>query len=295
VTQESSEQAFGADRLALVRFGWSPPLEAAFTALPEPGFAAARVAGAQRELYTLWAGTDVLNGALSGKLRRDAAQGELPVVGDWVAVRQEPGKSATIHELLPRHTTLARQRAGRSQERQVLAANCDTVFIVSSLNLDWNLRRIERALAMVQASGAQPILVLTKLDLCPDPSPQLTAAAEIAPGVAVHTLSTHERSGLDALAPYLVPGQTIALIGTSGVGKSTLVNSLLGEERAQTGAIRAQDDRGRHTTTRRELYALPSGALVIDTPGMREFGLLDEEPSERPTHWRQTRRRSPRR
>ena len=292
MTQEPPQQD---DRAVLVRFGWTPQLKAAFTALPEPGFAAARVAGAQRELYTLWAETDVLNGVLSGKLRRDAAHGELPVVGDWVAVRQEPGKSAIIHELLPRHTTLARQRAGRSQERQVLAANCDTVFVVSSLNLDWNPRRLERALAMVQASGAQPVLILTKLDLCPDPSAQLAAAAEIAPGVAVHTLSTHASSGLDALTPYLVPGQTIALIGTSGVGKSTLVNCLLGEERAQTGEIRAQDDRGRHTTTRRELYALPSGALVIDTPGMREFGLLDEEPSERPTHWRQTRRRSPRR
>jgi ribosome biogenesis GTPase / thiamine phosphate phosphatase len=294
--QEPQDQAAFADgRFALVRFGWTPQLEAAFAALPEPGFRAARVAGAQREIYTLWSDAGVLDAALSGKLRHAAERGELPVVGDWVAVKQEPDKSAIIHELLPRRTTLARQRAGRSQERQVLAANCDLVFVVSSLNLDWNPRRIERALAMVRSSGAQPVLILSKLDLCSDPSPQLATAAEIAPGVAVHALSMHERTGLDALATYLVPGQTIVLLGSSGVGKSTLVNSLLGEERAQTGAIRDRDDRGRHTTTRRELYALPSGALVIDTPGIRELGLPDEEPSERPTHWRKTRRGSPRR
>jgi ribosome biogenesis GTPase / thiamine phosphate phosphatase len=279
-------------RSALVRLGWTPQLEAAFAAQPTPGLLAARVAGAQREIYTLWSGDAVLAATLSGKLRHGAEHGELPAVGDWVVAQPDGSERAIIHDVLPRHTVLARSRAGRSGERQVLAANCDVVFIVSSLNLDWNPRRIERAVALVRASEAQPVLLLTKLDLCPDPSPQLRTASELLPDVPVHTLALPERRGLDALAPYLVPGRTLALLGSSGVGKSTLVNCLLGEERAQTGAIREHDDRGRHTTTRRELYALPSGALVIDTPGIREVGVFDEQSDE---HKRPRRRgKSPR-
>jgi ribosome biogenesis GTPase len=202
----------------------------------------------------------------------------MPIVGDWVAARIDPhGSGATIEQLLPRRGALVRKSAGGTSTPQLLAANVDVAFLVSSLNHDWNPRRVERALAMIWESGAQPVLLLTKLDLCPDPTPQLAAASEVALGVPVHALSVYEQRGLAVLAEYLAIGRTVALIGSSGVGKSTLVNHLLGESRTATRAIRSADDRGRHTTTHRELFELPSGGLLIDTPGLREIGLFDAE------------------
>jgi ribosome biogenesis GTPase len=266
--------------MTLVHFGWAEPFSSAFDALSleDPGLFPARVASAQREHYVLWGESGTASAAVSGRLRHHAASGHLPVVGDWVAARWNPaGGSATIHAVLPRRGALVRRQAGRSSEPQLIAANLDCVFIVSSLNHDWNPRRLERALALVWEAGAQPVLLLTKLDLCQDLESILEAARSVAPAVPIHALSVYQQLGLDAITQYASVGRTIALLGSSGVGKTTLVNSLLGEARLVTGAIRSGDDRGRHTTSHRELFALPQGGVLIDTPGLRELGLFDTQ------------------
>jgi ribosome biogenesis GTPase / thiamine phosphate phosphatase len=178
---------------------------------------------------------------------------------------------------LPRRTALARKAAGRGVEAQVLAANLDTVFVVTSLNRDLNLRRVERYLSMVWESGARPVVLLTKADLRAEPAAAVAEVEARAPGVPVHAVSVVAGSGLAALREHLRPGESAALIGSSGVGKSTLLNWLLGADRLAVGAIRADDDRGRHTTTARQLLVLPDGGVVIDTPGLREVQLWESE------------------
>lgn len=263
--------------MTLEHFGWADPFETAFASLGDDTLVPARVISAQREHYRLRTEHGLAPAAISGKFRQTSGAKGLPCVGDWVAVKlAEDGAYATIQALLPRRSALTRQQAGGTSALQVIAANVDLVFLVSSLNHDWNPRRVERALALTWEAGAQPVLLLTKLDLCPDPSAQLAEASAVALGVPVHALSVHDRRGLSALDAYLTPGRTVVLIGSSGVGKSTLVNHLLGESRAAISDIRAGDDRGKHTTTHRELFELPSGALLIDTPGMRELGLHGE-------------------
>ncbi len=217
--------------------------------------------------------------SLAGKLQYEASgRGELPSVGDWVcaSVRAEEGR-ATIHRLLERRTKISRKGAGSVTDEQVLAANIDTVFLVNSLNQDLNPRRIERYLALALESGARPVLLLTKADLCEEPAKAVAEIERVAPFVPVHVVSGLEGSGLGALAAYLGPGQTSVLLGSSGVGKSTLVNRILGEERQEVREIRSQDDRGRHTTTSRQLVFLPEGGMLIDTPGMRELQLWDAD------------------
>jgi ribosome biogenesis GTPase len=265
--------------MTLENFGWQPAFQAAFDALEHDGtLVPARVVSAQREQYRLRCEAGYVSGTLGGRLRHEAAVGDLPVVGDWVAVRGDTRDgSAVVHALLPRLGALKRQRAGTRSEPQLLAANVDVAFVMSSLNHDWNPRRVERALALIWESGAQPVLLLSKLDLCADASEQLRAARAVALHVPVHALSTRTGEGMELLAPYLGIGRTAVLIGSSGVGKSTLANQLLGVQRAATGPIREGDDRGRHTTTQRELFELPGGGLLIDTPGMRELGLFDAE------------------
>jgi ribosome biogenesis GTPase len=209
-------------------------------------------------------------------LRHEAREGELPVVGDWVAALLRPEEaSATIVACLPRRTSLVRKRAGRASAPQVLAANLDTVLLRSSLNDDLNPRRIERTLALIWESGAQPVVLLSKLDVCSDPERSIGEIEQVAIGVPVHAISTHSGAGLSVLERFLQPGRTLALIGSSGVGKSTLANALLGEQLLATSEVRESDQRGKHTTTARELFVLPSGAMLIDTPGMRELGLWD--------------------
>ncbi|MFN6566221.1 ribosome small subunit-dependent GTPase A [Dendronalium sp. ChiSLP03b] len=197
---------------------------------------------------------------------------DFPAVGDWVVIRiRESEGRATIHEILPRKSKFSRKTVGSKTEEQIVAANVDTVFLVSGLDGDFNLRRIERYLILAWESGANPVIVLNKADLCNSLEDCLAQVEAVAIGVPVAVLSATSNQGLDALKPYLKPGQTVALLGSSGVGKSTITNQLKGAVVQTVQAVRQGDDRGRHTTTHRELILLPTGGLIMDTPGMREI------------------------
>lgn len=221
-------------------------------------------------------------GEPSGRLRYHAAPLELPIIGDWVACTQEPGGLAVIHSVLPRRTLLVRRAAGRRGERQAVAANVEVTFVVTSANRDANPRRVERYLSAIWDSGSRPVLLINKIDACePAHLAEVVRALEsCAPGVPVVPVSAWTGEGLERVEALASAGPdriaTVAFVGMSGVGKSSLVNALLGHERQHTLPI-DQDDRGRHATTRRELFALPAGTLVIDTPGMRLFGLVEDE------------------
>jgi ribosome biogenesis GTPase / thiamine phosphate phosphatase len=263
--------------MKLEALGYGEPYSSAFLRDEELGEVPARVVSAQREHYLLWCEAGMVSASVRGRLRHEAALGELPVVGDWVAARlDDSAERASVQRVLPRRSSLARKRPGLS-ELQLMAANLDCVFVVTALNQDFSPRRLERALALIWEGGAQPVVLLTKLDQCPDPTPFLEEARAVALAAPVHAISVHAELGLAVLQQYLQPGRTVALIGSSGVGKSTLVNHCLGEQRAATREARAEDAKGRHTTTARELFLLPGGALLLDTPGMRELGLVDAD------------------
>jgi ribosome biogenesis GTPase len=235
----------------------------------------ARVVRGDRDRWQVLTLDGVRTAVVTGRFRHDATSAsEFPAVGDWVALQVSHGDGdAAIHAVLPRATAFVRRAAGDTTSEQVVAANVDVVFLVCGLDGDFNLRRIERYVAAGWESGAQPVLVLNKVDLAEDREARVAEVEAVAPGVPVVALSARDGDGIDALAPWLGAGRTVALLGSSGVGKSTLANALLGEERQATGAVREDDARGRHTTTRRELMTLPSGAWLLDTPGMRELGL----------------------
>ena len=209
-----------------------------------------------------------------GPRRVDTPRRVYPAVGDWLALTDEPPH---VH-ILPRRSTFTRASAGEETRQQVVAANVDTVFIFNALDGRLSLRRIERYLTLGWQSGAVPVVLLTKADLVDAAELEgITAQVQsVAIGVDVHLISAGDDAGLRALDPYLAPGRTVALLGSSGAGKSTLVNRLAGEEMAVTGDVRS-DGKGRHTTTHRELLVLPSGALIVDTPGMRGIGMWDAE------------------
>jgi ribosome biogenesis GTPase / thiamine phosphate phosphatase len=263
-------------------YGWNDALQQQFhehaaqhSAL---GLAPARVIVQQRGLYGLATPAGEATARLSGRFAHGAAAGDHPVAGDWVAATVRPAEaSATIHHLLPRRTAFARKAAGRGGGAQVVAANVDVALLVASLNRDFNARRIERYLALAWESGASPVVVLTKADLCADREALKAEIERVAMDVPVHAVSTLTGEGLDDLSDVLVPGQTAALLGSSGVGKSSLVNALAGRPVMATRAVREDDARGRHTTTHRELIVLPGGRLVLDTPGMRELGVWDAD------------------
>ena len=264
----------------LERLGWSADFAAGLERLDPSGeLIPARVSEEHRGQYRLLARGGALRATISGRLEYTAASSaDLPAVGDWVAAAARPSEgAATIHYVLPRRTALVRSTPDRPTRAQVLAANLDTVFLVTSANRSFSRRRIERTLALIFESGAAPVVVLSKRDLCDDVEALVREARSAAPGVAVHALSGLSGAGVDSLSPYLQPGATIALIGSSGVGKSTLANQLLGSELLATQQIRAEDDRGRHTTTHRQLVPLPAHGVLIDTPGLREIGLWDDE------------------
>ncbi len=195
-----------------------------------------------------------------------------------MALEAPGGKGrAVVHAVLPRRTAFVRRAAGEHTVKQVLAANVDTVFLVMGLDRDYNPRRIERALVLAWESGADPVVLLNKADLCDDVEARRVEIEAAAPGVPVRVIAAKPGQGLDDLAPWLEPGRTVALLGSSGVGKSTIVNQLLGEERQKTRSVRESDQRGRHTTTHRELVVLPGGGLLVDTPGLREIQLWASE------------------
>lgn len=256
-------------------YGWSDALQTAFAPYAAQGLLPARVTAQHRGLWRLATPLGELSGRLTGRFASAAAQGEHPVVGDWLAISTTGDPpDALIHALMPRRTVFARRAAGDTGGAQIVAANVDVAFLVAALNGDLNVRRLERYLVAARDSGALPVIVLTKADLLADPDAEAQRVVEIAGGAPVVTLSAATGSGLERLAPWLAPGVTVALLGSSGAGKSTLLNALAGRQAMDTGAIRESDDRGRHTTTHRELFRLPGGALLVDTPGMRELGLL---------------------
>jgi ribosome biogenesis GTPase len=258
----------------LTTLGWDDTLAEQFEPLAGDDLVPGRVAVQHRGAYDVLTELGELRCDVAGRLYEESGSpADLPAVGDWVAVAARAGEGAgTIQAVLPRRTKFSRKTAWQAAEEQVLAANVDVVFLVTSLNEDLNLRRLERYLILARESGAQPVVLLTKVDLTADPEPALAAVRSVAADVPVHALSGVTGEGVDAVRAYLRPGVTAALLGSSGVGKSTLVNTLAGDERLETQELRS-DGQGRHTTVRRELVQLPGGALVIDTPGMRELQL----------------------
>lgn len=237
----------------------------------------ARIIAEYKQNYKLITRYGDLNAEVSGKFRFNAeGTGDFPAVGDWVAAELRPNEgNATIHGVLPRKSKFSRKAAGNRTDEQIVAANFDYVFIVASLNYDLNLRRLERYLTTAWESGGLPVIILTKADLCSEKSELVQRIEEIAPGVPVHALSAVTGEGLDEIIKYAVSGKTIVLMGSSGVGKSTLLNKLAGRDIMYVNDIREDDSKGRHTTTHRQLAVLPSGCSVIDTPGMRELSVWD--------------------
>lgn len=235
----------------------------------------ARVISQEKGLYRISDGTAVKQASVSGKYRYEALSvSDYPAVGDYVLAQWPEGDDpAVIRSLFPRKSCFIRRAAGSARQEQVVAANIDTVLICMSLNQNFNLRRLERYLSVTYDSGAAPVVVLTKADLCPDVDGMIAQVQGAAPGVEILAISSLS-GDYEAVLPYIVPGRTVAFLGSSGVGKSTLINKLTGSDSMATGAI-GTDDKGRHTTTHRELLALPNGAFLIDTPGMRELGMWD--------------------
>ncbi len=271
--------------MTLSSLGWHDFFANAYQPFSADDFVPARVSVQHKHTYGLLSVHGELTAECTGRLLHDAsARSELPAVGDWVVARLRPGEShacsekrarADIHAVLPRRTKFSRRAAGETDTEQIVAANIDTVLLITALDQNFNLRRIERYLAVTRESGAEPVVVLNKADIHPDPAVAKAEVESIASGAAVVTLSAGLGEGIESLNLWLVPGHTLALLGSSGVGKSTLINRLLGVDHMATRAISDAVGKGRHTTTHRELIVTPAGALVIDTPGMRELQLWD--------------------
>lgn len=267
-----------ASPMGLDQLGWDRSFEQAFEKLDIPDLVPARVGIEHNHIYRVYTAAGEHLAESSGSLRH-AAKGPdgLPAVGDWVGIRVAADDRATIRTILPRRSCFSRKAAGNPTQRQVIAANIDTVFLVSGLDGNLNPKRIERYLVAAAESGAAPVVVLNKSDCCASIEDAVAQVRAIAPLVPVHPTSCSAEHGLETLLSYLAPGRTVALLGSSGVGKSTIINGLLGVDRQQTGRVRARDSRGRHTTVHRELLVRPAGGVIIDTPGMRELQLWDPD------------------
>lgn len=258
----------------LTQLGWSAQLDQDFAPYRAAGFVPARVATEDRHYYNIFTVDAELIAQITGKLLHDSTPSQLPKAGDWVAAAlHNGGEKATIHAVLPRRTQISRKVAGRNVEEQVLAANVDVVFVVQGLDDNFNLRRLERFLVMVHEGGAEPVILLNKTDLCPQFKERLAEVQAAVGETPVLPVCGLTGSGVKRLAKWIRPGVTVALLGSSGVGKSTLINRLFGEDLQATLPVRETDAKGRHTTTRRELLVLPRGGVVMDTPGTREFHL----------------------
>jgi ribosome biogenesis GTPase len=269
-----------AERLEVL--GWDERVAAAFAPHAARGLEPARVALEHQHIYRLYTRDGECLARVRGRMRHQAeAREAFPAVGDWVAIdgnetrTNSAEREAAIDAVLPRHSRFSRKSAGDLTEEQVIAANIDVVFLVSGLDHDFNLRRIERYLVTAWDGGAQPVILLNKSDLVPDAVARVDEVCAIASGAPVHAISTKDGTGLEVFDAYLRLGVTAAFLGSSGVGKSSLINALLGETRQRVADVREKDSRGRHTTTNRELLILPRGGLIIDTPGMREMQLWE--------------------
>lgn len=256
----------------LTDLGWNPYFEQHYY---DHAGVPARVSEENRGCYRVLCEQGEFLAYVPGRIRFQAIdRSDFPAVGDWIVIESWPsGERATITAILPRRTILSRKAAGRVAEEQILAANLDTVFIVTSFNQDFNLRRIERYLATVSQSGARPVLILNKVDVCDDPDQFLKSTGSLS--IPVLALSAHTGEGMQQIRQHLKPGHTAAMIGSSGVGKSTILNWLTGEDVQRIQPIRLSDDRGKHTTTSRQLFVIRDGGILIDTPGIRELQLWD--------------------
>jgi ribosome biogenesis GTPase / thiamine phosphate phosphatase len=262
----------------LADLGWNSSFEDSFLELDSPAMIPARVVEQSRGIYRVRSVRREYAAQIAGKIRYLAQVGkDFPAVGDWVSILPTDEDQARIECILPRKTKLSRKVAGRELNEQIVAANVDTVFVVSSLNREFNLRRIERYLMLVWDSGATPVALLNKADLSPDSNMQVAEVANIAPGIPVLLLSALQGTGMESVRSHISQGQTAAFVGSSGVGKSTIINALSGAPSIRVQPVREDDDRGRHTTTSRQMIFLPGGGIVIDTPGMRELQLWDSE------------------
>ncbi len=263
----------------LLRYGWHDFFAANFHEYIDQGLNAGRVALEYSQFYRVYTARGEILAEIAGRLKHEAeSRADLPAVGDWVVIRLvDQEERGMIQAVLPRRTQVRRKTKGSKTEEQVIGANIDTIFIVTSLNQDFSPRRIERYLAVAWESGSRPVIVLTKSDLCIDVETKIAGTREVSFGTPIHAISAIRGHGLGELQQYFETGKTIALIGSSGVGKSTLINRLLGEDRLEVKEIRVHDDRGKHTTRHRELILMPGGGLMLDTPGIRELQLWEAE------------------
>lgn len=261
----------------LKTFGWNDYFEALFSEYREQGYHPARVSVEHRNKYELYSEFGELTAEKAGKLFYQAEDSDiLPAVGDWVVIKPlENEAKASIHGVLPRKSKFSRKKAGTTTEEQIVAANVDTVFIMSSLNQDLNLRRMERYLALAWDNDVKPVIILSKADLIENIYESLALVQDRFAGVDVHVISSVKKAGIEELQPYFDGNKTAAVIGSSGVGKSTLINSILDWKKMDVSDISLYKDKGRHTTTHRELTLVPGGGLIIDTPGMREIQMWE--------------------
>lgn len=275
------------ERTELIQFGWSAAWDQKWEVTmstythaekeTRPHFEPARITADYGQKYGILTADGNKFGSLSGKARALFGEGSMPGVGDWVIVKSYGEyDDALIHGVLERNSVISRQAAGFETKEQIIAANVDTLFIVCALNGDYNSRRLERYLIMAWNSGVNPVIVLSKSDLCDDLTSYLAETEAIAPGVPVIPISAHHYLGKEALEVYTGSGKTVALVGSSGSGKSTMINWLTGERQQLTQEVREEDSRGRHTTTHRELFRLPGGGILIDTPGMRALSIWED-------------------
>jgi ribosome biogenesis GTPase / thiamine phosphate phosphatase len=272
--------------MRLAELGWDEAFARHFAEhAARPDLQPARVAIEFNHNYRVYVDDGELDATAAGRLKhRAGSRAELPAVGDWVAVRKQAGHDrGAIVAILPRRSWFSRKMAGHVTDEQVVAANVDVIFIVMGLDADFSLRRLERYLLLVRESGATPVIVLTKPDLARDVPAQVAEVSAMAGEIPVHVVSPKHGEGIGHVAAYLTTGRTGALLGSSGVGKSTIINRLVGEDVRKTREVRESDSRGRHTTSHRELVKLPTGGLVIDTPGMRELQLWDVNEAVRET------------
>lgn len=269
-------------KLNLEKWGWNEDVASAFEPYSQQQLIPGRVALEYNKFFKVVTEDGDILAEISGKLKHNASsRADLPAVGDWVAVKvYTDDSSPMIQAILPRFSKFTRKTKGTKTEEQVVAANINILFLVSSLNQDLSARRLERYLAVAVAGGANPVIILTKSDLCASQDEidkKIKDIRDSAHEIPIHAISSKNQNGIASLTQYISEGKTVALVGSSGVGKSTLVNILLGYDRQKIIEIRGSDETGQHATRHRELILLPGGGLLLDTPGMRELQLWDAE------------------